>query len=110
MANEDVITTSGIIGSDGFSPIYNPNDSYHLWNWDEIFFGTDSDSPGKNRYVPKIDDGVMKKCTLCIDRIYNQNLPEPERVPACVSTCPASARHFGDFNDPDGNTFFLSSR
>ena len=46
------------------------------------------------------DDGVMKKCTLCIDRIYNENLPEPERVPACVSTCPASARHFGDFNDP----------
>jgi Fe-S-cluster-containing dehydrogenase component len=46
------------------------------------------------------DQGVMKKCTLCIDRIYNQNLPPAERVPACVSTCPASARHFGDFNDP----------
>ena len=42
----------------------------------------------------------MKKCTLCIDRIYNQNLPEAERVPACVSTCPASARHFGDLGDP----------
>ena len=42
----------------------------------------------------------MKKCTLCIDRIYNQNLPEKERVPACVSTCPASARHFGDLGDP----------
>jgi Fe-S-cluster-containing dehydrogenase component len=46
------------------------------------------------------DDGVMKKCTLCIDRIYNENLEEADRVPACVSTCPASARHFGDFNDP----------
>ena len=45
-------------------------------------------------------DGVMKKCTLCIDRIYNENLPEPERVPACVATCPASARHFGDLGDP----------
>ena len=43
----------------------------------------------------------MKKCTLCIDRIYNENLAEPERVPACVSTCPASARHFGDLADPD---------
>ena len=47
------------------------------------------------------DQGVMKKCTLCIDRIYNKNLPEPARVPACVATCPASARHFGDLGDPD---------
>ena len=47
------------------------------------------------------DAGVMKKCTLCIDRIYNENLQEAERVPACVSTCPASARHFGDLGDPD---------
>ena len=47
------------------------------------------------------DAGVMKKCTLCIDRIYNRNLPESERVPACVSTCPANARHFGDLADPD---------
>ena len=47
------------------------------------------------------DEGVMKKCTLCIDRIYNENMDEVDRVPACVSTCPASARHFGDFSDPD---------
>jgi sulfite dehydrogenase (quinone) subunit SoeB len=46
------------------------------------------------------DAGVMKKCTLCIDRIYNENLEEADRVPACVSTCPASARHFGDLGDP----------
>ncbi len=45
--------------------------------------------------------GVMKKCTLCVDRIYNQNLPEEDRVPACVRTCPAGARHFGDLGDPD---------
>ena len=45
----------------------------------------------------------MKKCTLCIDRIYNETLDEEDRVPACVSTCPASARHFGDFGDPDSN-------
>jgi sulfite dehydrogenase (quinone) subunit SoeB len=46
-------------------------------------------------------EGVMKKCTLCVDRIYNENLAESERVPACVSACPVSARHFGDFADPD---------
>ena len=44
--------------------------------------------------------GVMKKCTLCIDRIYNENIPAPERQPACVNACPARARHFGDLADP----------
>ncbi len=46
------------------------------------------------------DEGVMKKCTLCVDRIYNENLPESSRAPACVTTCPAGARHFGDLGDP----------
>ncbi|MFO0294279.1 MAG: 4Fe-4S dicluster domain-containing protein [Rhodospirillales bacterium] len=46
------------------------------------------------------EDGVMKKCTLCIDKIYNETLAEEDRVPACVSTCPANARHFGDLGDP----------
>ncbi len=46
---------------------------------------------------------VMKKCTLCVDRIYNENLPEVDRVPACVRTCPAGARHFGDLGDPDSD-------
>jgi sulfite dehydrogenase (quinone) subunit SoeB len=45
--------------------------------------------------------GVMKKCTLCVDRIYAEDLPEEEREPACVRTCPTHARHFGDLADPD---------
>ena len=45
-------------------------------------------------------EGVMKKCTLCIDRIYNETLQEVDRVPSCVRTCPANARHFGDLGDP----------
>lgn len=48
-------------------------------------------------------EGIMKKCTLCADRIYNKNLLEEERVPACVSTCPTGARHFGDLDDPDSD-------
>ncbi len=46
---------------------------------------------------------VMKKCTLCVDRIYNENIPEEDRVPSCVRTCPAGARHFGDIGDPDSD-------
>ncbi len=49
------------------------------------------------------DDGVMKKCTLCIDRIYNENLEPVDRVPACVSTCPVGARHFGDLGDSESS-------
>ena len=45
--------------------------------------------------------GVMKKCTLCVDRIYNEHLPEEDRIPACVRACPTGARHFGDLGDPD---------
>lgn len=56
------------------------------------------------------DAGVMKKCTLCIDRIYNENLPEEERVPACVATCPTSARHFGDLGDPDSEVSRFAAR
>ena len=49
------------------------------------------------------DAGVMKKCTLCVDRIYNENIPQEDREPACVRACPTNARHFGDFSDPNSN-------
>jgi len=46
-------------------------------------------------------EGVMKKCTLCVDRIYNDKLDEVDRQPACVQACPTKARHFGDLGDPE---------
>jgi Fe-S-cluster-containing dehydrogenase component len=45
--------------------------------------------------------GVMQKCTLCVDRIYNESFDEYDRQPACVMACPTRARHFGDLGDPD---------
>jgi Fe-S-cluster-containing dehydrogenase component len=56
------------------------------------------------------DEGVMKKCTLCIDRIYNERLAPEDRQPACVMVCPVSARHFGDLGDPDSEVSELVSR
>jgi Fe-S-cluster-containing dehydrogenase component len=44
---------------------------------------------------------VMKKCTLCVDRIYDELLPPADRRPACVMACPTSARLFGDVHDPE---------
>ena len=46
---------------------------------------------------------VMKKCTLCIDRITDVSLPADERKPACVMACPTSARIFGDIHDPESS-------
>ncbi len=52
-------------------------------------------------------EGVMKKCTLCVDRIYNTHLDEAERQPACVQACPTRARHFGDLGDPQSAVSML---
>jgi sulfite dehydrogenase (quinone) subunit SoeB len=43
---------------------------------------------------------IMKKCTLCVDRIYDTSLEPQDRKPACVMACPTSARLFGDIHDP----------
>jgi sulfite dehydrogenase (quinone) subunit SoeB len=43
----------------------------------------------------------MKKCTLCVDRIYDTTLAEIDRKPSCVKACPTSARLFGDVHDPE---------
>ena len=52
-------------------------------------------------------EGVMKKCTLCVDRIYNDKLDAADRQPACVQACPTKARHFGDLADPQSNVSLL---
>ncbi len=56
------------------------------------------------------DVGVMKKCTMCVDRIYNENLEPVDRVPACVAVCPTGARHFGDLGDPESDVSRLVAR
>jgi Fe-S-cluster-containing dehydrogenase component len=53
--------------------------------------------------------GVMQKCTLCVDRIYNQSLEPADRQPACVLACPTRARHFGDLGDVDSPVSQLSA-
>jgi Fe-S-cluster-containing dehydrogenase component len=54
--------------------------------------------------------GVMRKCTLCVDRIYDTALPVAERQPACVLACPTHARHFGDYDDPQSTVSQLSAQ
>jgi Fe-S-cluster-containing dehydrogenase component len=54
---------------------------------------------GAREFDPEV--GVLKKCTLSVDRIHTDNHPEDDRIPACVATCPTGARHFGDLGDPE---------
>jgi phenylacetyl-CoA:acceptor oxidoreductase 27-kDa subunit len=53
--------------------------------------------------------GAVQKCTFCSDRIDSGVkaglTPGVDRnaTPVCVNTCPASARYFGDLDDPTSN-------
>jgi molybdopterin-containing oxidoreductase family iron-sulfur binding subunit len=38
---------------------------------------------------------VVEKCTMCAHRWAK------DKEPACIPVCPARARHWGDFNDPE---------
>lgn len=63
--------------------------------------------------------GVMEKCTYCIQRIKtarvqanieNRDVRDGEVVPACASACPTNAIVFGNINDPDASVTNLKAQ
>lgn len=59
-------TFSGITGTDGHSPIYDPDARWTTWSLAEIYMGT----AGMNRYVPKIKDYVIDLDTNQVYYVY----------------------------------------
>lgn len=89
---------------------------YYNWYAPEYPAGYDT---YLNPEVPVRPVGVVEKCTFCIHRLrqarreaaaQGRELTDADMVmlPACNEACPASARYFGDLDNPDSTVSWLA--
>lgn len=60
----------------------------------ESYFPGKDKTPYSEAMTSKHQEGVVDKCDFCQERLNNK------KQPACVQTCAAGARIFGDLDDP----------
>lgn len=73
-----------------------------VFNWDEPQHGVEFEDDHLGFYsVVQRPKHVVEKCTFCVERI------DAGELPACVESCVALTRNFGDLNDPNSEVSIL---
>ena len=90
--------------------------SVRFFNW----FEPQWDAPLERQLNPDVSvrtEGVMEKCTFCVQRIQDKQrgakaedrpLEDGEIQPACASACAANVITFGDLDDPESKVTKLA--
>lgn len=70
-----------------------PYTGVRSFNWDDPSYALDFATGDID--VPTHQKHTVEKCTFCYQRLARED------IPACMVSCPGSARFWGDLDDPD---------